>query len=138
MAKKKNFRHSHKPVFKDVAQAYLTGYNNGLKESNIAGFEASNFIMLLAFYNVIDDWVKTFRTQAGLAKAIEAEMVRLFREDFSNDIDNIARAISKLNEIRKKYGMELIEWDNTPPQAASNAKSLRYQEYLAKDREAAL
>lgn len=135
MAKnKKNFHHSHKPMFKDTAQAYLTGYNNGLKESNIRGFEASNFLMLLAYYNVIDDHIKTFKTQANLAKAIEEEIIRLFRDEFTNDIDNIALAISKLNEIRKKYGMELIVWDNTPPQAVSNAKSLKYQEYLSKNR----
>lgn len=138
MAKKKKFRHGHKPMFDNTAKAYLSGYNDGLKQSNIRGFEASNLMMLRAYYNVIDDHIKTFKTQAALARAIEAEMIRIFAEEFASDIDNIARAISKLNEIRRKYGMELIEWDNTPPQAVSNAKSLRYQEYLAKDREAVL
>ena len=119
--------------YKNTAQAFLGGYNKGLRESNIQGFMASNIMMVLAYYNVIDDHVKTDKTQKNLIVALEAELNRLFNEEFQ-DIDHIAVAIERVNFVRKHYGMELIEWDRTPPQAASNAKSDKYIEYLEKNR----
>ena len=115
--------------------AYMMGYEAGIKESGNNGFVASNMLTLLAYYNVIDDFVKTEKTQAGLARAMEEELVRLFREEFADDYDNIARAIAHLNEIRAKYKMDLIIWDTTPPQAGSGAKGKVYKEYLSGGKE---
>lgn len=116
--------------------AYMMGYEVGIKESGNNGFVASNMLTLLAYYNVIDDFVKTEKTQAGLARAMEEELVRLFREEFADDFDNIARAIAHLNEIRAKYKMELIIWDTAPPQAGSGDKGKVYKEYLSGRKEA--
>ena len=65
---------------------------------------------------------------------METELARLFTEEFTNDIDNIALAISKVNDIRAKYKMELIVWDTTPPQAGSGARGNVYREYLSSTR----
>lgn len=115
-------------------KAYMMGYEAGLKESGVQGFQAANMMQLLAYYNVIDDHIKTEKTQANLAKAMETEMARLFAEEFTEDIDNIALAISKVNVIRSKYKMELIEWDTSEPQAGTGARGDAYREYLARDR----
>ena len=115
--------------------AYMMGYEAGIKESGNNGFVASNMLTLLAYYNVIDDFVKVEKKQAGLARAMEEELGRLFIEEFAEDYDNIAVAISKLNEIRAKYKMELIIWDTTPPQAGSGAKGRVYKEYLSDRKE---
>lgn len=116
------------------AIAYKMGYETGLKESGTQGFMASNIMELLAYYNVIDNFVKTEKTQIALAHAIENEMNRLFAVEFHNDIDNIARAIEAVNTIRRKYKMEAIEWEWTTPQAASSGVSEKYREYLSKER----
>ena len=128
MAKKPKPKVNHKTP---APVAYVMGYEDGIKESGRNGFVASNMLTLLAYYNVIDDFIKTEKTQAGLARAMEEELGRLFIEEFANDYDNIAIAISKLNEIRAKYKMELIVWDTTPPQPGSGAKGRVYKEYLS-------
>lgn len=114
--------------------AYMMGYEAGLKESGMQGFYAANCMFILAYYNVIDDHIKTERTQANLAQAIEDELTRLFKDEFTEDIDNIALAISKVNQIRAKYRMSLIEWDTSEPQAGTGARGDTYREYLARDR----
>ena len=129
MAKKPKINHKTPP-----AVAYMMGYEMGLKESGRNGYIASNMMTLLAYYNVIDNWVKTEKTQAGLMRDMETELARLFTEEFTNDIDNIALAISKVNDIRAKYKMELIVWDTTPPQAGSGARGNVYREYLSSTR----
>lgn len=131
MAKKNKPLINHKM---NPAVAYAMGYEAGVKESNVQGFVAANMMQILAYYNVIDDHIKTEKTQANLVKAMETELSRLFIEEFSKDIDNIALAIDKVNRIRAKYKMELIEWDTTPPQPGSGAKSEKYRQYLASDR----
>jgi hypothetical protein len=116
------------------AIAYKMGYEAGLKESGTQGFMASNIMQLLAYYNVIDDFIKTEKTQVALAQAIEVEMNRLFVDEFTGDIDNIARAIEGVNTIRSKYKMTPIEWDWSVPQAATGTKGDAYREYLSKER----
>ena len=111
------------------AQAYKMGYEAGLKESNIQGYMAATTMMVLSYYNVIDEHVKTHRTQCSLVKAFEAEMNRLFLEEFK-DIDHIAVAIERVNFVRKHYGMEPIVWDMTKPQAVTTAKNANYKRYL--------
>lgn len=86
--------------------AYAQGIKEGEKRSNEGGFAASNGLFLLAYYNVIDEYVKTAKTQAGLINAIETEIARLFDEEFMSDVDKVEVACAKLNEIRKHFKME--------------------------------
>lgn len=81
-------------------------YNQGVQENILRGFVGSNNLFLIAYHNVIDDYVKTHKTQCGLIKAIEAEMNRLYQEDFSEDIDRISVALHRVNEVRAKFKME--------------------------------
>jgi len=111
------------------AQAYKMGYEAGMRENNIQGYMAATTMMVLAYYNVIDDHIKTHKTQSALIKAFEAELNRLFAEEFK-DIDHIGVAIAKVNEVRKYFGMELIEWDMTKPQSVTTAKNASYKRYL--------
>lgn len=74
-------------------------YNNGMDE----GFTASNALFLLSLYNVCDDYVDEDK-QAPLARAIETEMDRIFREEMKSDIGEVATA--HIEEIREKWRMD--------------------------------
>ena len=73
-----------------------------------------------------------------------ALLIQLFCSLHINHISSVSKlskcgfiltGISKLNEIRAKYKMELIIWDTTPPQAGSGAKGRVYKEYLSDRKE---
>ena len=40
--------------------AYQQGYNEGYNQSCLDGFVASNKLLLLAMYNVIDDYISSY------------------------------------------------------------------------------
>ena len=81
-------------------------YEQGLQESALRGFVGSNHMFLIAYHNVIEDYVKTHKTQCDLIKAIENEMNRLYIEEFAEDIDKITVALHRVNEIRRRFKME--------------------------------
>lgn len=87
---------------RNPVQAYL----KGRRETNEDGFLASNLLFLLSYYNVIDNHVKTKKTQIALINAIEKEMDRLFEEEFERDIDKVGIAVSNIPKIRKYFNME--------------------------------
>lgn len=81
-------------------------YQQGLNENTMRGFIGSNNLFLIAYHNVIDDYVKTHKTQCALINAIEAEMNRLYSDEFTEDLDKIAVALRRVNEVRRKFKME--------------------------------
>lgn len=73
-------------------------YDNGLND----GITASNGLFLLALYNVCDEYVPEDK-QAPLARAIEAEMNRIFTEEFNSDIALMASY--HIEDVRQKWEM---------------------------------
>lgn len=99
--------------------AYQQGIKMGRAQSNVAdGFLASNRLLLLSIYNVIDNFIcvkddsgdiddeQTTQLQGAFVSAIENEMARLFEDEFKQDLDMIEVALGKVWEIRKKWHMD--------------------------------
>ena len=108
--------------------AYQQGYNEGYNQSCLDGFVASNKLLLLAMYNVIDDYISvtdddgeiddesTLKLQGEFAQSVEDEMQRLFSDEFNEEVDNlivqntdnIKIALNSVKKIRKIWGMKEV------------------------------
>lgn len=91
------------------AIAYQQGFKDGLAEQIEYSYIANEIIDEIAYYNVIDDFVKTQKTQSGLIQAWFKEKKRV-KDEFTKDEDQIGVAISKINGIRKNFKMPPIQW----------------------------
>lgn len=97
-------KHSRNPAI-----AYHQGFKAGLAENIEYAYYADEIINELAYYNVIEEYVKTPKTQVALFKALVAERRRV-KDEFILDEDNIAIAIRDVNKVREKYKEPLINW----------------------------
>lgn len=95
-----------KNVSPKISNNPAVAYQQGIQENTLRGFIGSNNLFLIAYNNVIDDYVKTHKTQCGLINAIEAEMNRLYSDEFTEDLDRVAVALHRVNEVRRKFKME--------------------------------
>lgn len=83
-------------VPKNPLQAYFRGINDirlklkyNEQEEKIHGFYAVNRTTMLAYYNTIDDSIKTKKTQDNLISLLEKEMVLLFVDKYDEDVDKL-------------------------------------------------
>lgn len=84
-----------------VATAIRDAHKKGVKD----GFTTATALTLLAIFNTADDYITEDR-QAQFARDIEAEMNRLFMDEFKGNADISDLVIGHIAEIRKKWGMD--------------------------------
>ena len=73
------------------------------------GFTAANMLLLLAMYNIADDYLPEDK-QGEFAKALEAEENRIYSTTCNNSPDDIgALYVGHAEEIRRKWGMAPLE-----------------------------
>ena len=89
--------------------AYQQGFKDGLKENIEYAYIAEEIINEIAFYNIIDNHVKTKKTQLALFKDLVAERDRV-KKTFEKDEDEILIALRDINKIREQFGIPLIQW----------------------------
>lgn len=63
-------------------------------------------LFILAYYNVVDNSLKTAHKQRRLIQDTVAEMDRLMFEEFKSDKDLLDLAISKFPKVAKELGFE--------------------------------
>ncbi|MBR5305961.1 MAG: hypothetical protein IKU47_03470 [Oscillospiraceae bacterium] len=89
--------------------AYQQGFQAGLQEHIDYAYIADEIISEISYYNVIDDFIKTKKTQKGLLLALIEEKMRV-KKEFAKDEDLIAVVIRDINKVRAEFDIPLFQW----------------------------
>lgn len=93
------------------AQAYKAGYEHGVYESDVnaiaKGIEIGKNIGFIALYNVIDQTIKTEKTQNKTLQNMDKEMFRILAEELSKDYSNVEILMGRINEVNTKVGIDI-------------------------------
>lgn len=94
-------RGNMKNAYASQLQARDAAHTKGVND----GFTTATALVLLAIYNRIDEYIGEDK-QGQFARDIEAEMNRLFKDEFNWNADISDLVIGHIEEIRKKWGMD--------------------------------
>ena len=97
-------KHSRNPEI-----AFQQGYKAGLAEQIDYAYLADEIINEAAYYNIIDNHIKTKKTQMGLFKDL-IEARKKLKLELAEDEDKIAILVRDINKVRAEFKEPLILW----------------------------